>query len=325
MVLCQTGCVSKEQLFELMVWICCGEAERKNHEGEDSFSIGAADSLCRPLEEAGHAVRELEEWATEVMSAPSSHTAGAVARICWDTVKEFRVCLLSLSKRKEKSLPMLIDETQKLRRRLVLLLELVREQRKHESQRVFIDIVCGFCERELLLQYDVDFVLCLNAAVMTPLCRMVQELMRRGQISELLERKLLDADECPRVMRGLLERLLCVGRTVKLLNVMGEQQSVDALEETSSWTVISKQCEHLYFTECRRLVSVILVDRGGLAAARKLRESFGALPESTEWPVSELLCSEANRQKYFAVGRFVNAMQRTRKGCFFFFFFFFFF
>ena len=107
------GQVNKRELLQLMMWTCCGQANRVFGEGEADVSRGAADSLCAPLEQTGLEVHELEHWADLVLRGEisSSIAASAVARMCWSTIAELRSLALTVGTRETSSVLMLVEET----------------------------------------------------------------------------------------------------------------------------------------------------------------------------------------------------------------------
>jgi hypothetical protein len=196
--------------------------------------------------------------------------------------------------------------------------QLVREPK---SAATLVDAVCELCEKEKLLLHDVEFATMFQAAVMAPLCREAREMLLSGALSETSVLK--SVESCPPSLRPSLDRLHKVARSVRLLERMGLRPNVTIPENDWSWASVLGLCDRLYRSECTRLVSLILNERGGLLVVQEMRESFGNAPASADWPVSELLWTDANKAGYQAVGRFVERLERAKRGEFLSFFFFF--
>jgi hypothetical protein len=109
------GRLSGSDFVRLMVWTCCGQCERLEAQGEENVSVGATDSLCKPLEEAGRNVLELERFANAVLFGQASFAETAVARVCWEAVADMRRIALAVGTRNETSVLLLVEETRLVR------------------------------------------------------------------------------------------------------------------------------------------------------------------------------------------------------------------
>jgi hypothetical protein len=299
---------SDAELVRLLAWVVCGQAHRANHEGVADISVGASDALCAPLDAAGATVLMLEAWAQSAID--TCQTAEAVARECLEVVNEARRCVLALAQIEGMTLLRMVHETRIVRRRVDLLRRVV-EEGGCDAVRL-VDSVGRLHEEERLLQQDVEFVERWLSRATEPLCRMAGQLMTHGSVAGTDRDGLFD-EKGPRVLAPHWQRLQCLARTVDLLHRMEESVASSEGPEMTSVDSVVHRLDALYSRECRRLVALVLHERGGLAVARKLRQSFGKLPETVEWPVSEVLATEAVRPSYRAVGVFVKSLQQCRE------------
>ena len=109
-----SGAMGQAELVRLRIWTCCGQAERRHHEGEQDVSVGAADACCAPLELVGKQVVELEKWAAAELleRSEASQTACALAHACLTTVTELRRLVLGCEL---ASVLRLVEETRQVK------------------------------------------------------------------------------------------------------------------------------------------------------------------------------------------------------------------
>ncbi len=301
---------SDADFVRLLAWVVCGQASRGHHDGVADISVGAADALCAPLDAAGATVQMLEAWAQIALG--TSQTAEAVARECLETVSEARRRVLALAQTEGMTVLRMVHETRGERRRLELLRRVVEES-GWDAVRLVDSAGRVHAEQELL-QQEAEFATRLLSRATEPLCRMAGQLMRHGRVADS-DRDALFGEKGPLVLAPHWRRVQCLARTVDLLHRMEERGHEAASEAPEPETVsaVAVRLDALYGRECRRLVALVLHERGGLEVARDLRQSFGKLPEEVAWPVSEVLATEALRPSYRAVGAFVKSLQQCRE------------
>ena len=303
------GVVSSNADFvRLLAWVVCGEASRAHSEGVACISVGAADALCAPLDAAGATVLMLEAWARGALG--TSQTAEAVARECLETVNETRRRVLALAQTEGMTVLCMVHETRPEQLRLALLRRIV-EECGCDATRLVDSVSCVHTEQSLLCE-EVEFATRLLATTLEPLCRMAGQLMQHGRVSGA-DRDQLFGEQGPQLLKAHSSRLQCLARTVDLLHRMDECVGESESGDPQNVGCVVQRLDALYARECRRLVVIVLHERGGLNVARELRQSFGKLPETVAWPVSEVLATEVLRPSYRAVGAFVKSLQQCRE------------